>query len=213
MLKSFCLILLFLLGAVEAPAAQSLYRTVIAQGVPAEPLAAAFRFMNEHVSNIQNLYYLTLVDFSEHISVERMYVIDLVSGRVDRYHVAHGQASDPWRTGYAEVFSNIYGSEMSSLGYYLTLGGYDGKFGRGVALKGLSASNSNAYMRQVVLHAWFVGPEYQAYYGTEQCPVAGGCLTQGCFGVSQSVAPSIIERIKGGSILFAFTSRRSGVSY
>src|SRR4051812_12598625 len=47
-----------------------------------------------------------VVDFSLPSSEPRFHVVDLASGNVDSYRVAHGRGSDPDHSGFVERFSN-----------------------------------------------------------------------------------------------------------
>src|ERR1700761_7330019 len=70
-----------------------------------------------HNSNI-----LTICDFSQSSSEERMYVIDVRSKRcLDRYFIAHGIISGE---EFANSFSNSDESCKSSLGFYVTSNTY-----------------------------------------------------------------------------------------
>ncbi len=120
--------------------------------VPAALLKKAIDYFDSHKSIIKNKSTLGVIDFSQHNSKERLYLIDMVSGAVDRYLVAHGKNSDPNYTGYATIFSNTPGSEMSSQGFYLTAETYIGGHGLSLALDGLSPTNSNARSRAIVIH-------------------------------------------------------------
>src|SRR3982751_4973910 len=57
-----------------------------------------------------------IFDFSKPSSEERFYVVDLMSGNVDSYRVAHGRGSDPDHSGFVERFSNDFGSYATSNG-------------------------------------------------------------------------------------------------
>ncbi|UXR64006.1 murein L,D-transpeptidase catalytic domain family protein [Bdellovibrio bacteriovorus] len=92
---------------------------------------------------------------------KRMYVVDMKTGLVTRYLTAHGKGSDPSHTGYAKKFSNVEGSNMSSIGMYVTGAEYSGKHGRSMRLIGLEKTNDQAMNRAIVVHgAWYVDPQY-----------------------------------------------------
>ena len=67
-----------------------------------------------------------IVDFSKPSSEPRFHLVDLQSGSVDSYRVAHGRGSDPDHSGFVERFSNDFGSYASSNGTYVTGDYYDG---------------------------------------------------------------------------------------
>ena len=62
------------------------------------------------------------------------------------------------------------------------------------------------FRRDLVFHPYYVGPGYEdlyAEYQGDKC-VDGGCLTEGCFGVAQSVAKKLLQYLKEGAIIYAF---------
>ena len=69
--------------------------------------------------------------------------------------MSHGHGSEGKRDdGYAEVFSNVPGSNASSLGLYRTAETYRSDVYPGLAMRldGLSPTNSNARSRFIVIH-------------------------------------------------------------
>src|SRR5262249_39315084 len=120
--------------------------------VPADLLENAVLFLHANKAKIKNQKVLSVVDFSKHSSKKRFFLVDLKSGNVRASVVAHGSGSDPGHTGMASKFSNVSGSNASSLGYYLTAETYDGKNGRSLRIDGVSDTNSNARSRAVVVH-------------------------------------------------------------
>jgi len=69
--------------------------------------------------------YLTIVDFSQSSRQKRFYLLDMENGKlVKNTYVAHGKNSG---VDMATKFSNVVGSEASSLSFYLTKGTYFGK--------------------------------------------------------------------------------------
>jgi len=119
------------------------------------------------------------------------------SGAVQAVHVAHGSGSDPRNTGRATVFSNEDGSNCSSLGYYLTAETYDGKHGYSCRMDGLSTTNSNVRERAVVIH----GADY-----VHDSDVKQG-RSWGCFALAMTMRTSVIDRLKGGSLIYAGRSQ------
>ena len=127
--------------------------------VPKNLLAKTLDFFDLNKDKINNKNYIVVIDFKQHNSKERFYVIDMQSGHVEKYLTAHGKNSDSSFSGYATVFSNTPNSEMSSQGFYLTAETYEGSHGLSLALDGLSSTNSNARSRSIVIHgASYVTP-------------------------------------------------------
>src|SRR4029078_1463227 len=82
--------------------------------------------------------------------------VDLRSGEVESFRVAHGRGSDPDHSGFVERFSNDCASHASSNGAYTTCEYYQGKYGLSMKTRGLDWSNYNAEPRAIVIHnAWY----------------------------------------------------------
>jgi hypothetical protein len=138
-----------------------------------------------------------VADFAQPSSAPRLHLVDLTGGRVQSLLVAHGRGSDPDHTGWLRTFSNRPGSAATSQGDYLTSGYYVGHHGRSMRLQGLDPTNSNAEERAIVVHAaWYVGPDVVREHG-----VLG--RSEGCFAVSQSDLPSVLDRLGPGRLLVA----------
>lgn len=141
---------------------------------------------------------ISIVDFSLPSTEKRLYVVDLKNYRVlYKTYVAHGRNSG---TLMANSFSNSPSSYKSSLGFYKTLGTYNGKHGYSLRLEGLEKGiNDNAYERAIVMHgADYVSPSYIPKLG-----FIG--RSQGCPAVSTREATPIINTIKNGSCLFIYS--------
>lgn len=160
--------------------------------VPKNILSKALDYFDKHLDAIPNKRFLGLIDFKQHNSKERFYIIDMESGRVERYLSAHGKNSDPDYDGFATKFSNTPDSLMSSLGFYLTAETYYGKNGFSLRLDGLTDSNSNARERGIVIH----GAEYVT-------PGSKIGRSSGCPALEVRYHQQLIEQIKEGVLLFA----------
>jgi len=174
--------------------------------LPKSAFLKTIEFMAANRKLVRNRKYVGLVDFSKSIATPRFYIVNLKTGVVGRFYVSHGKGSDPYRTGVPQRFSNVSGSKMSSLGFYLTKNPYYGRYGYSLRLKGLSSTNSRAESRAIVLHPYYVGPGYEHLYRAHagRSCVNGGCLTEGCFGVAHKVSSHIVEYLQGGAIIYAF---------
>lgn len=181
-------------------------KALASPGLPKKEFMAALQFMSENQSRVRNRNFVALADYSKSITTQRLFIINLKTGAVSRFHVTHGKGSDPRRTGVPQRFSNQSGSLATSLGFYVTKNAYTGKYGYSLRLEGLSKTNNQAARRAVVLHPYYVGPDYQYLYQRHmgKACVSGGCLTEGCLGVSPKVAPYIVDHLKGGALIYAF---------
>jgi hypothetical protein len=140
---------------------------------------------------------LGVVDFSLASSEPRFHLIDLASGNVDSYRVAHGRGSDPSHSGYLQRFSNDFGSYATSNGAYVTGDYYQGKYGLSLKVRGLDWSNNNAEPRAIVIHnAW--------YAEDEMIPLHGQLgRSEGCFAMSRRNQYEVMRRLAGGRMIYA----------
>jgi hypothetical protein len=156
-------------------------------------LKNAILYYHKNLSKIKNTDVLSVLDFSKYSGKQRFHIINMKTGEVWSVRVAHGKGSDPDHDGYANSFSNVSGSNASSVGIYKTAETYSGSHGYSLRLDGLSSTNSNARARAVVVH----GADY-----VSEANVTQG-RSWGCPAVSMSIRTKVIDTIKGGSIIYA----------
>jgi hypothetical protein len=146
---------------------------------------------------VNNMRYLTIIDFSKPSSANRFYVIDMENEQlVLQTLVAHGRKSG---SVFANTFSNQDASFKSSLGFYLTANTYIGKHGLTLQLQGLEKGiNDRALERAIVLH----GADYVSEAIAKQQGYIGTSL--GCPAVPNDKINTIIETIQGASCLFVY---------
>lgn len=170
-------------------------RAILRQGIPEQQTNKLLGYLNKYKSSLGNTKYATFIDFGMPSTEKRMFLVNLQSGEVNRYFVAHGQGSGKL---YAEQFSNKDGSHKSSLGLYVVQGTYVGKHGTSLYLDGLEKSNSNARDRNIVIHA--------ANYVSQKFINAMGYLgrSHGCPALNPNDFKAVLPKIKGGSLLLAF---------
>ena len=142
---------------------------------------------------------LTIIDFTKPSNKDRMYVIDMKDKKI-LYStvVAHGKNSGEM---YATSFSNISGSNKSSLGFYLTSETYQGGNGFSLRLDGLEKGfNDKARERAIVIHG--------ASYANPSVAVNGRRLGRslGCPALPQTLNKPIINTIKDGSVLYIYAN-------
>ena len=140
---------------------------------------------------------LTVIDYSKPSTERRLWVFDLKSRElVYEELVAHGQGSG---ANMATQFSNEDESHQTSLGLFVTRDTYVGKNGYSLRLDGLDRGvNDRARDRAIVMHG--------APYVSEQFVKANGRLGRswGCPAISAAVAKQMIDRVKGGGLVFAY---------
>lgn len=140
---------------------------------------------------------LTVIDFSLPSSQKRLWIIDINSGEIIHFgYVSHGRNSGNL---FAEKFSNINSSYMSSLGFYLTGETYQGKHGYSLRLDGLeSGFNDKARERAIVIH----GADYAQEDFIHKTGRLGRSL--GCPALPLSETRVVIDLIKEQSVLFIY---------
>ncbi|WP_413585194.1 murein L,D-transpeptidase catalytic domain family protein [Bdellovibrio sp. HCB274] len=160
-------------------------------------LKNALLYYDKNLKTIKNSDYLSVLDFSLSSTKKRFHIINMKSGEVWSIHVAHGKGSDPDHDGYANTFSNVSGSNASSVGIYKTAETYSGSHGYSLRLDGLSSTNSRARSRAVVIHG--------ADYVSESSVIQG--RSWGCPAVTMSYRTKVIDMVKGGSIIYASATK------
>ena len=140
---------------------------------------------------------LIIIDYTKPSNEERFYVLDLNKKKlIYSTRVAHSKNSG------LEIpldFSDDPNSYQSSLGFFVTLGEYNGAYGYSLRLKGLEENvNANAEDRAIVIHGGdIVEDEYIKKFG-----FAGRSL--GCPVLPYSLTRQIIDFIKHGRVLFIY---------
>jgi hypothetical protein len=140
---------------------------------------------------------LTVIDYSRPSTEKRLWVFDLHS-RTLLYEelVAHGRGSGE---NLATQFSNLPDSHQSSLGLFRTEDTYVGRNGYSLRLRGLDEGfNDRAYERAIVMHG--------APYVDEDIARTNGRLGRswGCPALRDGVARTVIDRVKGAGLVFAY---------
>lgn len=138
-----------------------------------------------------------ITDFAQPSSAPRFHLLDMGSGRVSSFLVAHGRGSDPAHSGWLQRFSNEPGSNCSSQGTYLTGAYYTGAHGRSMRLAGLDATNDAAEARAIVVHgAWYVSPAMVRDHGKLG-------RSEGCFAFAENELETVLDRLGPGRLLLA----------
>lgn len=106
--------------------------------------------------------YCFLVDMSLPSGRNRFFVYDLKKNSIVYSGlVAHGSCNETFLA--RPRFSNESKSGCSSVGKYQVGQFYTGKYGKTYRLRGLDNTNSNAYNRAVVIHAYNCVPDQEIY--------------------------------------------------
>ena len=123
--------------------------------------------------------YAIFVDYGIPSGTPRLFVWDFNKGEVvSKIHVMHGCGGGS--TDETPVFSNKFGSQCSSLGKFEVTRSHGSKLKRSYRVKGLEASNSNAWDRGIMIHSakWVNAHKRQQYIPLHEI----SC--KGCFSVS-----------------------------
>lgn len=140
---------------------------------------------------------LAVIDYTRPSTEPRLWVFDLKRrSLLLKALVAHGQGTGD---NLSKRFSNKDGSHQSSLGMYRTSETYTGRNGYSLRLDGLEPGfNDNARDRAIVMH----GAPYVSKATIRQLGRLG--RSWGCPALSEKVARTVIDDIKGGQYLFAY---------
>lgn len=145
---------------------------------------------------------LSIADLSQSSCRKRLYVIDLKNRKIlFQTYVAHGRNSGE---EYAQSFSNQPSSYKTSLGFYSTLGTYNGKHGLSLQLKGEERGiNDHAYDRAIVMH----GAPYVCSSFIQQTGRLG--RSEGCPAVPVEECEPIVNSVKNGTCFFVYYPDRN----
>jgi len=137
---------------------------------------------------VPNKKYVTIIDYSKSIASTRLYLVDIEKNQiVMRSTVAHALNSG---LVYPTKFSNDKGSNKSCLGAFKTMQTYYGKYGYSLQIEGLdNGINSNSFGRNIVFHS-----NKKMKYK----------WTLGCFATPEEINQKLIDKIKGGTLVYAF---------
>jgi hypothetical protein len=140
---------------------------------------------------------LSVIDYSLPSTAKRLWVFDLQShDLLYQELVAHGQGSGG---NVPTSFSNEAETHSSSIGLFVTKQTYTGKNGYSLRLDGLDQGfNDRALERAIVMHG--------APYVSDATARALGRLGRswGCPALGDGIAHEIIDRVKGGNLVFAY---------
>lgn len=167
-----------------------------AETIPNQALAPALAFYKNNQPLIGNTRFIGIIDFSIQSINKRFFILNLKTGSVESMLVTHGKKSET-SPGWAGAFSNEVGSEMSSLGFFITdIEPYYGKHGISLKLDGVSETNKNARERLIVLH----GADYATQWFVDLKGRLG--LSQGCPAVGPDKIEGVIKKLKGQGLLY-----------
>ena len=162
-----------------------------------------YRYRAAHPERVRNPY-LYYVDLGLDNQTPRGYVFEMSGLKLVEgpFTVAHGRGSSANMNGVPDVFSNVSGSNASSLGLYLagSLYSFSGKSGgrsytsTGLRLTGESGKfNDAAYARRIVAHG--------APYVTSR----GAGRSEGCPAMEPARAARLLPKLANGGVVFLYS--------
>jgi hypothetical protein len=140
---------------------------------------------------------LSVIDYSRPSTSPRLWVFDLETRELLYEElVAHGQGSGG---NLPSMFSNTADSHQSSLGLFVTEGTYVGRNGYSRRLPGRERGyTERGRARAIVVHG-------APYVDASLAKVQGRLgRSWGCPALREAIARDLIDRVKGGSLLFAY---------
>lgn len=153
--------------------------------------------LDRHSIRVPSHDRIAIADFATPSYRPRFHIVNLGSGEVQSFLVAHGIGSDPEHTGLLHSFSNEINSEATSEGAFLTADYYVGKHGDSQRLLGLDPTNNNAFDRAIVVHsAWYSNTDMIAKHGKLG-------RSQGCFAVGENELAKVFERLGPGRMIYS----------
>ena len=159
--------------------------------VPKDLLENTILYFDLNKEKFDNHNYFSVVNYAARSDQYRFFVINLISGAVEKFRTAHGLGSDENDDGYATIFGNVNNSGKSSVGFARTAEVYSGRFNRAIRIDGLSPTNSNIRLRAIVVHGWDNVHERAEIQGR----------SRGCPALDWTVKDGVIDKIQGESLL------------
>jgi hypothetical protein len=181
------------------PAAPAVARATpkVPGNIRPELFKRAVASLNRHSMRVPSHDRIAIADFATPSFRPRFHIVNLGTGDVESYLVAHGVGSDPEHTGLLHRFSNEVNSEATSEGAFLTADYYVGKHGDSQRLLGLDPTNNNAYDRAIVVHsAWYSNADMISKHGKLG-------RSQGCFAVGENELAKVFERLGPGRMIYS----------
>jgi hypothetical protein len=159
----------------------------------------AIEFFNQNQALIKNKTYVAVIDYTRPSFVKRLFIYDVQSATAVRYLVAHGKGSG---FIFARDFSNEVNSNKSSKGFFITGEIFIGEHGPSLTLRGLQEGlNDNAFKRDIIIHG-------AGYVSWSSIIVNLGRLGRslGCPSVAQDKINEVIDKLKGGALVYIYAS-------
>jgi hypothetical protein len=132
--------------------------------------------------------YVVLIDFRKPMSEKRLFVFDMEKKEL----ILASTVSHAFNSGknYATDFSNQVNSKKSSVGAFITLNSFWGRWGYSMRLKGVDGDiNNNAELRGVIFHSNIL--KKTSY-------------SEGCFETPEEINEVLIDLVKDGCLIYVY---------
>ena len=156
---------------------------------PGPVLDRAMEAYANHFDFLDDKPYMIVIDYDRSLFRKRLWLIERETGKV----LLNAHVSHAWRSGLVTPrdFSNVPGTERSSVGSFRTAESYVGRYGYARRIKGLDRGvNDRVYERAIVFHKSLF-PIY----------------SQGCFMTVPWVNKKIVDLMQDGSFVYVHKSR------
>jgi hypothetical protein len=169
----------------------------------------AFRALKNKLGKLPARGTFIIVDFSKPSQTKRFSIINMATGKRMGYgRVAHGKNSG---CVYARYFSNVLGSNKSSVGLFAVGKRFNGRHGPSFRLHGLETKlNGNAEKRGIILHSGSYVSLTSILLNWREWFRLG--RSAGCFVFSNSDFQHFLKYIKRPAYLYAFNGQTETVS-
>jgi hypothetical protein len=177
-----------------------IYRKVASKKViPRRALINAFKFYEKNKRKRQlSGKYIAVADYTKNARSERLHLVNLTTGAISSYKVAHGRRSGPVG-GKVHSTSNRRGSNKTSKGFFKV--GYKEGVTRTKGYRYLSVTGLEQGNRKVGLPSRLGGRDVVMHTARY---VNNGGRSNGCFAIKPQDKRSIFNKIKG-SLLYSYT--------
>lgn len=201
------------------------YEHFVRQGVPAHALAEALEFYqnnlnglketrclkptnNQHRNDLErgitNQRYIVVVDYTKSNKEKRGFFLDMKTGEVKRFNVAHGRGSSKGRNGVPHRFTNRSGKATTVVGPHITSGVYSFKNCLpALRLDGVSWSNNGARGDGKVAHVGRNGCGRNSGYYVDKHDAG---RSRGCPAVDYRTFMDIHQKMADGALWYHYTS-------
>ena len=171
------------------------------------------RCSGDSLITLDSKRYFAIVDYTKDSDEKRLYIVDRVTGKINKMAVAHGRFKGSLinpRVSYlknsilkSKYYSNELNSNAPSSGFFVAGTQYDGKFGNSLTLHGLeNRINDNACERAVVIHKHLMVTKDRAFVLSSGCPM-----------ISKKFINEVVDNLKSEESDSGLVTKNGGVVF